>query len=159
MKKTVQLLSQASISLAVLTLVINVSVVMYGVVTRYLIGGAPIWTDELARYTMIATAFFAAAGVWQSGGHMRVSLAERFLPQPMQRGVIFYQWLLSLLFAAAGIWLTARYALSVSMFQSHGLGISRTVPMLCMPIGFAALTLVILLRGPRPLPQPNGESS
>lgn len=159
MKKTIQLLSQVSISLAVLTLIINVSVVMYGVITRYVVGGAPIWTDELARYTMIATAFFAVGGVWQLGGHMRVSLAERFLPQPMQHVVILYQWLLSLLFAAAGIWLTTRYALSVSMFQSHGLGISRTIPMFCMPIGFTALTLIILLRGPRPLPQQNGESS
>ena len=146
-----------SLTLAAIIMVINVSVVMYGVTTRYLVGGAPIWTDELARYTMIATAMLAAGGVWTLGEHMRVSLAERFLPAHQARWVILYQWLLALVLAAGGTWVSYRYALSVSMFRAQGLGISRTIPLLSMPIGFALFTLVLLLRGPQPLPRQTGE--
>lgn len=150
-------LCSLSLQIGAFLLLINVVVVMYGVVTRYVIGGAPIWTDELSRYSIIATAMLAAAGVWHCGGHMRVALAERFLPKKMAQMAICYQWLLSLCIAACGVYLTARYALSVSMFTSQGLGISRTVPLLSMPIGFALLALTLLLRGPRPIPQQLGD--
>ena len=156
MKKILELISCISIRSATLLLVLNVCVVMYGVITRYIVGGAPIWTDELARYTMIATAMFAMAGVWVQGEHMRVSLAERFLPAHLARMVILYQWLLALILSVAGAWLSWHYAQSVSMFRSQGLGISRSILMLSMPAGFALLAVAVLLRGPKALPQQTG---
>ena len=44
-----------------------------------------------------------------------------------------------------------RYALSVSMFTTSGLGISRTVPLLSLPVGFLLLAWHALLYGPAPL--------
>ena len=157
MKSFADRLSTLSLQVGAALLLINITVVMYGVVTRYVIGGAPIWTDELSRYTIIATSMLAAAGVWHTGGHMRVALAERFLPTVPARLVIWYQWVLSLFLAISGVYITARYAMSVSMFTSQGLGISRSVPIMSMPIGFALLALTVLLRGPQPLPQQIGE--
>ncbi|MDO5091789.1 MAG: TRAP transporter small permease [Cardiobacteriaceae bacterium] len=157
MKIFLKLVTTVSIAVAALLLVVNVGVVMYGVVTRYVVGGAPIWTDELARYTMIAAAMLAMGGVWLLGEHMRVSLAERFLPARLARVVVFYQWLLTLAIAVFGCWLTWCYAWSVSMFRSQGLGISRSIPMLAMPVGFAFFAVAVLLRGPRALPQQTGE--
>ncbi|UJF24522.1 TRAP transporter small permease subunit [Suttonella sp. R2A3] len=142
-----------SISIAACLVIINVLVVMYGVTTRYLLGGAPIWTDELSRYSMIATAMLAGGGTWVYGRHMRVALAERFLPVHVVRWVVYYQWLLSLSFAVIGTYMTWRYALSVSMFTSQGLGISRSIPMLSMPLGFGLLSLAIVVHGPSPLPR------
>lgn len=156
-KSSVKRLSALSLQVGAGLLLINVVVVMYGVITRYLIGGAPIWTDELSRYSIIATAMLAAAGVWHNGEHMRVALAERFLPELAVRLVVWYQWILALCMAVCGVFLTARYAISVSMFTSQGLGISRTIPLMSMPIGFALLGLTILLRGPHPLPLQHGE--
>lgn len=151
-------IARLSIAVATVMLLLNVGIVMYGVITRYLVGGAPIWTDELARYAMIATAMLGMAGVWLRGEHMRVSLAERFLPPDKARWIVRYQWLLAVLIALSGAWLGMRYALSVSIFRSQGLGISRTIPMLSMPAGFIFLAAGLLLRGPRPLPQQTGES-
>lgn len=152
-------LSAVSMLGATLVLAANVCVVMYGVVMRYLAGGAPIWTDELARFTMIGTAMLAAAAVWVRGEHMRVSLAERFLPAYVAIWVVRYQWFLALALALGGAYATWRYAQSVSMFRSQGLGVSRTIPLLSMPIGFALLALVIALRGAKPLPRQVGEGA
>lgn len=160
MRKKIQLLlSQTSLILATFLLFVNFLVVMYGVMMRYVAHGAPMWTDELARYTMIGTAFLAAGVVWHTGEHMRVSLAERFLPQGMSRWVVFYQWLIALLISGIGTWLSIRYTSSVFLFQAQGLGVSRTIPMSTMPIGFALLTFTILVRGPIPLRQATGEAS
>ncbi|WP_432785534.1 hypothetical protein AAEX37_02340 [Oligella sp. MSHR50489EDL] len=147
-----------SIGIATLMAILNVTVVLYGVAMRYLFGGAPIWTDELARYAMIATAMLGMSGVWLRGEHMRISLAERFLPASKARLVVHYQWFLGVLIALFGAWFCLRYALSVSMFRSQALGISRMIPMLSMPIGFALLALALLLRGPKPIPRQLGDS-
>lgn len=150
-------ISRISVWLGASLLIVNFLVVMYGVITRYWLGGAPIWTDELARFTLVAAAMLAGAGVWASGEHMRVSLAERFLPTHWARWVILYQWGLCLFLCLAGLWISARYAFSVSLFRSQGLGISRTIPMLSMPAGFFLLSLMLIVRGPRPLPQQQGD--
>lgn len=156
MERIIRAINAVSTSLAVMALFANVCVVMYGVITRYLLGGAPMWTDELARFLMIAAAFLGSAVVWSRGEHMRVSLAERLLSGRALQLLLWYQWLLGLAIAAVGVYLTLRYAMSVSMFRSQALGISRSIPVLAMPAGLCLLGLLMLCRGPKPLPQLRG---
>ncbi|WP_435102829.1 TRAP transporter small permease [Arhodomonas sp. AD133] len=145
-------LRMAALAMAGVLLVINLAVVSHGVITRYVMGGSPIWSDELSRYLIIATVMLAAGAVWSEGLHMRVGILERLLPGPAGRVVRAYQWLLTLALAGFGAWIGWQYAWSVSAFRTMGLGISRTVPLLCVPVGFALLFAHALLRGPRPLP-------
>ncbi|WP_249977331.1 TRAP transporter small permease [Vreelandella olivaria] len=140
-----------TLTLAGALLTINVAAILFGVFARYVVGGAPIWTDELSRFLIIATVMLAAGAVWAEGGHMRVGLLEKLLPTPFARLLNLYQWVLTLLLALGGSWVSYRYALSVSMFTTSGLGISRTVPLLSLPIGFLLLAWYVLLYGPAPL--------
>lgn len=140
-----------TLTLAGALLSVNVLAILYGVVMRYVVGGAPIWTDELSRFLIIATVMLAAGAVWSEGGHMRVGLLERLLPAPLARLLNIYQWLLTLLIALGGAFISYRYALSVSMFTSSGLGISRSIPLLSLPLGFVLLVWHVLLYGPAPL--------
>ena len=139
-------------------LLTNVLVILFGVFTRYLVGGAPIWVDELARYLIIATVMLAAGAVWVEGAHMRVGLIERLLPPPLLRVLTFYQWLLTLLLVGGATWFSLQYALSASYFNTMGLGISRSIPLMSMPIGFALLVWQVLWYGPHPLPAGYQES-
>ena len=137
-----------TLTLAGALLSLNVAAILFGVFARYLSGGAPIWTDELSRFLIIATVMLAAGAVWSEGGHMRVGLLEKLLPAPFARLLHVYQWLLTLLIAVGGAWMSYRYALSVNMFTTSGLGVSRTVPLLSLPIGFLLLAWHVLLYGP-----------
>lgn len=130
------LVQRLALWLASAMLAIDLLAILYGVFTRYVAGGAPIWTDELARYLIIGAVMLAMGTVWIEGGHMRVALIERLLPRALGRLLSWYQWLLTLALALGGAWVSYRYAQSVSMFTSQGLGISRTVPVMAMPIGF-----------------------
>ncbi|MCE8018756.1 TRAP transporter small permease [Halomonas sp. MCCC 1A11036] len=141
-----------TLTLAATLLLINLAAILYGVFMRYLAGGAPIWTDELARFLIIATVMLAAGAVWVEGGHMRVALIERLLPRALARVLNLYQWLLTLVLALGGAWFSYRYALSVGMFTTSGLGISRTIPLMSLPLGFALLAWHALWYGPAPLP-------
>nr|WP_284047680.1 TRAP transporter small permease [Halomonas gemina] len=140
-----------SLTVASSLLLIDLAVILFGVFMRYLAGGAPIWTDELARFLIIGSVLLGAGAVWVEGGHMRVALIERLLPAPLCRLLNLYQWLLTLSIAVGAAIISYRYAMSVSMFTSQGLGISRTIPMLSVPIGFALLAWHALWHGPAPL--------
>ena len=140
-----------SLWLASALLLGSVLVILYGVSMRYLMGGAPIWMDELARFLIIATVMLALGAVWVEGAHMRISLIERLLPAGLAKVLIFYQWLLTLFLAAAASWISLQYALSTTMFTTMGLGISRSIPLMSLPIGFALLTWHVLWYGPLPL--------
>lgn len=140
-----------TLTLAGTLLAVNVTVILFGVFSRYIAGGAPIWTDELSRFLIIATVMLAAGAVWAEGGHMRIGLLEKRLPARFARLLNLYQWGLTLLLALGGSWVSYRYAMSVSMFTTSGLGISRTVPLLTLPIGFLLLAWHVLLHGPAPL--------
>ncbi|MDI5985693.1 TRAP transporter small permease subunit [Halomonas sp. M4R5S39] len=140
-----------SLTLAGALLLLDLAVILYGVFMRYLAGGAPIWTDELARFLIIGSVMLAAGAVWVEGGHMRVALIERLLPRPLSRLLNLYQWLLTLALAVAGTLVSYRYAQSVGMFTTSGLGISRTVPLMSLPLGFALLAWHVLWYGPAPL--------
>ena len=141
-----------TLTLAAALLLLNLAVILNGVFQRYLAGGAPIWSDELARFLIIATVMLAAGAVWVEGAHMRVAFIERLLPTFLARLLNLYQWLLTLVFALGGAWISYHYALSVGMFSTSGLGISRSIPLMSLPIGFALLAWHVLWYGPAPLP-------
>lgn len=132
--------------------------VLYGVGTRYLAGASPIWFDELARYAIIASAMIGVGGVWVEGAHMRVGVLEARVPPRWARTVVTYQWLLTLALAAMMTWYGWTYMQSVSFFTTQGLQISRSWPVMFVPIGFALLFVLALLKGPAPLPQPHEET-
>lgn len=137
-----------SLNIASSLLLLDLMVILFGVLMRYVVGGAPIWTDELARFLIIGGVMLAAGAVWVEGGHMRINVIEDLLPGRLRKSLIIYQWLLIVVIAIGAAIFSYRYAFSVSMFKTQGLGISRTVPMLSLPLGFALLAWHALLRGP-----------
>ncbi|MFP3976465.1 TRAP transporter small permease [uncultured Marinobacter sp.] len=141
----------STLTLAGALLSLNVAAILFGVFARYIAGGAPIWTDELSRFLIIGTVMLGAGAVWAEGGHMRVGLLEKLLPAPIARVLVVYQWLLTLFVALGAAWASYRYALSVNMFTTSGLGISRTIPLMSLPLGFLLLAWHVLLYGPAPL--------
>lgn len=146
--KIINKLCQGLLLVASLIFVINVCVLLYGVVARYMIGHSPIWMDELARYLIIGTVLLVLAPAWLQNKHMRVEFIENFLPHQLVLVIRVYTWLLMTFLSGYVAWISWQYAFSVSSFMTMGLGISKTVPLLALPVGFACLCLVSLLKGP-----------
>lgn len=132
--------------------------ILYGVGSRYFLGSSPIWFDELARYVIIGAAMIGIGTVWVNGAHMRVSILENRVPASLRRIIILYQWLLTLALAGAMTWFSYQYIGQVSFFRTPGLQVSRSIPVALMPIGFGLLFVLVLLNGPKALPQPSVES-
>lgn len=131
--------------IATLFLLFDVVMILTGVFMRYFFGGAPIWTDEIARLFIINGVMLIAGVYWLEGGHMRVPIAEKIAPPLLKSILFFYQWLLGAAIALALCIYGIQYTLSVSAFITPGLGISRSWLVVSIPVGFGLLFILIVL--------------
>lgn len=53
--------------------------------SRYVLNDSVAWTEEVARYLLIALTFIGSAGAVRRGTHIRVELLESLLPLPARR--------------------------------------------------------------------------
>lgn len=147
-------LTQLTLSVSAVLIGWVVIFVLYGVGSRYFIGSSPIWFDELARYSIIASAMIPIGAVWVNGGHMRVNILENFVSPSVYRVIVLYQWLLALGLSGLMAWCSYHYVGQVGFFKTPGLQISRSIPVALMPLGFGLLFFLVLINGPKAIKQP-----
>jgi TRAP-type transport system small permease protein len=118
------------------------AVVFYQFFTRYVLNDSAAWTEEIARYLLIATVFTGATIGVIKNNHIQVDFFYRFMPKRMARWTAaLVDWLRVAFFAAA-------VALSVMMMLK--LGSSSRMTMVDLPmnwvygvclLGFAAMAV------------------
>ncbi|MDO6454549.1 TRAP transporter small permease subunit [Neptunomonas phycophila] len=134
--------------LSCIALYLNITVLLYGVISRYLLNGAPIWSDELARFMIIGTVMLTMSYVYIVDSHMRVTILDQYLPTKINLIIRIYRWVVVLLVSLLFFYGSYHYSISLNRFSTLGLGVSKMIPLLALPIGFGTLFLVALFRGP-----------
>ena len=81
-------------------------VIFYQFFTRYALNDSASWTEEIARYLLIATVFVGAAINVRKNNHIQVDFFYRFLPRPVSRGLSTLVDALRIAFLAYCVWLT-----------------------------------------------------
>src|SRR6185369_6227188 len=82
------------------------AVIFYQFFTRYALNDSASWTEEIARYLLIATAFVGAAINVRKNNHIQVDFFYRFMPRVMQRTMSTLVDVLRIAFLAYCVWLT-----------------------------------------------------
>lgn len=116
--------------------------VFYQFFTRYVLNDSAAWTEEIARYLLIATVFIGAVIGVVKNNHIQVDFFYKFMPKPMARVMSStVDWVRAAFFACAVV-LTA-----MMMFK---LGATSRMTMVDLPmnwvygaclVGFAAMTV------------------
>ena len=60
-------------------------VVFYQVFTRYFLGDPAGWTEEIARYLLVAVVFIGASMAVRKNNHIQVDFFYRLMPRPLAR--------------------------------------------------------------------------
>ncbi len=116
--------------------------VFYQFFTRYVLNNSAAWTEEIARYLLIATVFTGATIGVVKNNHIQVDFFYKFMPKPMSRAMsTLVDWLRVGFYAAASV-------LTVMMMLKLGSNSRMTMvdlPMnwvygVCL-LGFAAMAL------------------
>jgi TRAP-type transport system small permease protein len=81
-------------------------VVFYQVFTRYVLNDAAGWTEEIARYLLIAVTFLGGAMAVRRGTHIQVDVLYRFLPQKAGRVLALFVDAVRIAFFGYAAWLT-----------------------------------------------------
>jgi TRAP-type transport system small permease protein len=81
-------------------------VVFHQVFTRYVLNDAAGWTEEIARYLLIAVTFLGGAMAVRRGTHIQVDVLYRFLPPKAGRGLALFVDAVRIAFFGYAAWLT-----------------------------------------------------
>ena len=82
------------------------SVVFYQVFTRYVLNDAAGWTEEIARYLLIAVTFLGGAMAVRRNTHIQVDFVYRFLPRAPGRVLSLLVDAVRVAFLGYAVWLT-----------------------------------------------------
>ncbi len=142
-------IESASIWLGGFLLMLNVADVVMGIATRALCDAAPIWTEELARFSMVWMAMIGAAAAFCAGDQMSIDFVAMNLPK---RGRAFCRALSVLAQTAALgalIWFGSLNVIGSWKMKTMALGVPKSAPLMAVPAGMAMLLASILLRALR----------
>jgi len=81
-------------------------VVFYQVFTRYVLNDAAGWTEEIARYLLIAVTFLGGAMAVRRSTHIQVDFVYRFLPRAAGRVMATFVDAVRIGFFGYAVWLT-----------------------------------------------------
>ena len=80
--------------------------VFYQFFTRYALNNSASWTEEIARYLLVATVFIGAATCVRKNNHIQVDFFYRVLPKAPMRVMATLVDVVRIAFFAAGVLLT-----------------------------------------------------
>jgi TRAP-type C4-dicarboxylate transport system permease small subunit len=81
-------------------------IVFYQFFTRYALNDSAAWTEEIARYFLVATVFVGAAIGVRKNNHIQVDFFYRLLPRRLMRAMSTLVDVVRIVFLATCVWLT-----------------------------------------------------
>ena len=138
-------LEKISLFLAGIFFVTTVSVVIFAVISRYFFGTSYIWTDELARFSLIYLVMIVANAALKSEDHMKIEFAQKRFSDQINN---IFRWIRIIISVVVYILMTYKgllYAWDAWDKTTIGLGIPRAIPLLAIPIGMLLLLMQYIL--------------
>jgi len=127
-------------------LVINVGDILLGIFCRYVLKSSIIWTEEVARFSLVWLVLMAAGGAYYHGDHMVIDFVVLRFPKVFQKIVNWFKLLLTLFILSLMIYLGFFNAIKIWHMRTMALGIPKTIPLMSVPVGLSLLLVIIVLR-------------
>jgi TRAP-type C4-dicarboxylate transport system permease small subunit len=132
-----------------IALLIAISLNVINVVGRYLAGFALNGVDEIEIYILIWITFLGAALVSWRGSHLRMDVLIAACPPPVRWLVGLFEMIVMLTICSFVAWHSFKYVERIYALGavSDIAGIPTWIPHSAIAVGFAAMVLIVLLRG------------
>lgn len=143
--KTANLIKHLSLWLAGVFLLINLVDILVSIFFRYFLHKSLIWTEEVARYTLIWAVMFAAPAALSCGEHVSINIIVERIPDLIARPV---KWLKNILIIGVLLFFTylgIAHTVEAWRFRTLALGIPRAIPLLILPLGMGLMAIQYIL--------------
>jgi TRAP-type C4-dicarboxylate transport system permease small subunit len=138
--------------------------VFYQFFTRYVLNDSAAWTEEIARYLLIATVFTGAAIGVAKNNHIQVDFFYRFMPRALSRIMGLLVDVLRIGFFATATLLTWQMMDKLGSYKMTIVDLPMNIVYAVVMAGFAAMAVravwvmrIHLLRGYTVLERPGSE--
>jgi TRAP-type C4-dicarboxylate transport system permease small subunit len=115
-------------------------VIFYQFFTRYALNDSAGWTEEIARYLLIGTAFIGAAINVRKNNHIQVDFLYRFMPRWMGRSLSTLVDALRIAFLGYCVWLTFALTMKIGSSRMAVVDLPMGIVYTAVGIGFALMT-------------------
>ena len=112
--------------------------VFYQFITRYVFNDSAAWTEEIARYLLIATVFLGAVIGVAKNNHIQVDFFFRFMSPGLARGIALMVDVLRIGFLGCASWMTWELMQKMGSYQ-------MTIVNLPMNIVYSVVLLAFVL--------------
>lgn len=116
-------------------------VIFYQFFTRYALNDSASWTEEIARYLLIGTAFVGAAMNVRKNNHIHVDFLYRLIPRWAGRGLAIAVDVLRIAFLGYCIWLTYLLITKIGSSRMAIVDLPMGLVYGVVMFGFALMTL------------------
>lgn len=116
-------------------------VVFYQVFTRYFLGDPAGWTEEIARYLLVAVVFIGASMSVRKNNHIHVDVFYRLMPRALQRVVSTAVDALRLAFLGYATWLAYLLTMRIGAQRMAIVDLPMGIVFGAIVFGFAVMTL------------------
>jgi TRAP-type C4-dicarboxylate transport system permease small subunit len=117
------------------------AVVFYQVFTRYVLADSAGWTEEIARYFLVAVVFIGASMSVRKNNHIQVDYFFRLMPPLMARAVSTLVDAVRCLFLGYASWLTWLLLHRIGRQQMAVIDLPVGLVFACMLFGFVLMFL------------------
>ena len=115
--------------------------VFYQFFTRYALNNSASWTEEIARYFLIATVFTGAAIGVAKNNHIHVDFFYRYMPAPVARGMSTLVDLIRIAFFGTAAFLTGQMMEKLGSYKMTIIDLPMNIVYGVVLVGFAAMAL------------------
>lgn len=117
------------------------STVFYQFFTRYVLNDSAAWTEEIARYLLIATVFTGAAIGVAKNNHIQVDFFYRFMPAALSRWMALFVDAIRIAFFGAATVLTLQMMQKLGSYKMTIIDLPMNIVYGVVMAGFAAMFL------------------
>ena len=115
--------------------------VFYQFFTRYALNNSASWTEEIARYLLIATVFTGATIGVAKNNHIHVDFFYRYMPQALARAMSTLVDLVRVAFFGGATFLTAQMMEKLGSYKMTIIDLPMNIVYGVVMAGFAAMCL------------------
>jgi len=114
--------------------------VFYQFITRYVFNDSAAWTEEIARYLLIATVFVGAVIGVAKNNHIQVDFFFRFMPPGLARGISLLVDVLRIGFLGCASWMTWELMQKMGSYQMTIVNLPMNLVYGVVLLAFALMT-------------------
>ena len=131
---------------AVAFLTLTITDILFGIFQRYITGSSMIWTEEVARFSLLWLVMLGACGAFLHGDHMTIDFVIKKLPLALQKLASQLLFVITAGILCLMIYLSYQNAMGMSHMKTMALNIPKTYPLLSIPVGFFFLLIAVVFK-------------